>query len=57
MGLTNRVFSLEFSVFKEGSALSSTAHSQRELQILHLSWPALVEHRVTWTRGEERGGG
>ena len=34
---------------KESSALSSTAHSQRELQILHLLWPALVEQRVTWT--------
>lgn len=28
---------------EEDSALSSTAHSQRELQILHLLWPALVE--------------
>lgn len=36
-------------MIKEGSALSSTAHSQRELQILHLLWLALVEHRVTWT--------
>lgn len=48
-GLTYRVFSLEYSVVKESSALSSTAHSQRELQILHLLWPALVEQRVTWT--------
>lgn len=47
--LTKCVFALEYRVSKESSTLSSTAHSQCELQILHLLWPTLVEQRVTWT--------